>query len=100
MELVPGYGIFISPRQLDEAEGKNGGKATKLIRNLMGVFFEHHVLAKCSALGSRKNPGLDQNVVSACISKCLHIIIPTCISSLIIIGDSLYEKGPLHAKLN
>lgn len=67
--MVPGYNVKITPRQLDEAEAKAGGKPTKLIRALICVYFDYETLAHSSALGSRKNPGLDSEVISACISK-------------------------------
>lgn len=69
IELVPGYDVLISPRQLDEAVAASGGRGTKLMRGLLSVFFEPHVLARSSALGSRGNESLDKDILAACISK-------------------------------
>ena len=69
IELVPGYGIMLSQRQLDEAVDNSAGSATRLIRNLMSTFFPKEVLAKSSALGGRTNKALDKDIVAACLSK-------------------------------
>ena len=66
MELVAGYGVYLTQRQLDEAI--NCSSTTKLIRNLMRVFFSREVLAS-SVLGKCSNPALDKHIVSACIHK-------------------------------
>ena len=67
VELVPGYGVYLTQRQLDEALDCNS--ATKLIRNLTRVFFTREVLASSSVLGKCNNPALDKDIVSACIRK-------------------------------
>lgn len=69
VELVPGYGVRLSQRQLDEAVDNSSGSGTKLIRNLMSIFFSRETLASSSALGGRQNPALDQDIVGACLSK-------------------------------
>ena len=69
IELVPGYGIVLTQRQLDEAISSSGPSPTKLIRNLISVFFTPTVLATSSCCGSRMNQALDEDVVAACISK-------------------------------
>ena len=69
VELVPGYGVQLSQRQLDVAIDNSSGSATKLIRNLMSVFFSRETLASSSALGGRQNLALDQDIVGACIRK-------------------------------
>lgn len=74
IELVPGYGVFLTRKQLDMTVA-NSSSATKLIRNLMMVFFEPQVLAASSALGTRKNKALDKDKVDACIRKWTPIII-------------------------
>ena len=66
---MEGYGIYLSKRQLDEAVDTAGGSPTKLIRNLVGVFFTRDVLASSSVYGKGKNPALDGDIVSACLSK-------------------------------
>jgi len=39
IELVEGYGVFISRRALDDAVDSCRHTATRLMRNLIGVFF-------------------------------------------------------------
>ena len=70
MELVPGHGVKLTKRQLDAAN-MNAPNASRLIRNLMGVFFNPQILAVSSACGSRVNVALDQDIVETCICK-LH----------------------------
>ena len=44
----------------------------KLMRALLAVFFEPHILAKSCALGTRSgNAGLDKEILGACICKYL-----------------------------
>lgn len=69
IELVPGYGVNCTHRQIDEVESSCTGSPTKMIRKLMSVFFGEEVLAKSSCYGSRGNAKLDEDVVAACISK-------------------------------
>ena len=54
VELVEGYGIYLSKWQLDKAVDTAGGSQTKLIRNLIGVFFTRDVLASSSVYGKGK----------------------------------------------
>ena len=49
VELVAGYGVWLTVRQLDEAVAASNGKATKLSHALLTVFFETHTLAQSSA---------------------------------------------------
>lgn len=63
VELVPAYGIMLSQRQLDEAVDSSNNCATKLLRNLIGVFFTRDVLARSSAYGGRKNIALDKDTM-------------------------------------
>jgi len=69
VELVPGYNVYIAPRQLHEAVASSEGRPTRLIRELLLVFFNNHILAQSSALGSRCHPAIDPNIRDACISK-------------------------------
>ena len=69
VELVPGYGVVLSQRQLDEVIDNSGNSPTRLIRNLMSSFFTREVLASLSALGGRMNKALDNDVIAACLSK-------------------------------
>ena len=69
IEPVPGYGVMLSQRQLDEAVDNSNNSGTRLVRNLMSAFFPKEVLAKSSALGGRINTALDKDIVAACLSK-------------------------------
>ena len=60
---------MLTQRQLDDVEGESNQSPTRLIRNLMSVFFTHEVLAKSSCYGSRLNSPLDRDILGACISK-------------------------------
>ena len=65
MELVPGYGVLLSQRQLGEVEGASNGSPTRLVRNLISAFFSREELANHSCYGTRMNPDLDRDIVSA-----------------------------------
>ncbi|XP_019860258.1 PREDICTED: uncharacterized protein LOC100637058 isoform X2 [Amphimedon queenslandica] len=67
IELVPGYGVMLTQRQLDDVEGESNQSPTRLIRNLMSAFFTREVLAKSSCYGSRLNDPLDKDILGACI---------------------------------
>ena len=67
--MVDGYGVFLTRRQLDECVHGAGKSATRLMRNLLSVFFSPDQLAKFSAMGTRLHPGLDQDILAACISE-------------------------------
>ena len=69
VELVDGYGIYITKKQLDQVTLESGESATKMIRNLLTVYFTPTVLAKSSCMGKRENGALDSDIVDACISK-------------------------------
>ena len=69
IELVPGYGVMFSQRQLDEALDNSDNSGTRLIRNLMSTFFPKEVLATSSVLGGKTNKALDKDIVAACLSK-------------------------------
>ena len=49
VELVDGYGVTLTKRQLDEAMDNSSGSPTRLIRNLMRIFFSKEILAISSA---------------------------------------------------
>jgi len=74
IELVPGHGICLTKRQLDAAH-MNAPTPSRLIRNLMGVFFTPETLAISSACGNRVNPALDKDIVETCICKQLIIVV-------------------------
>lgn len=63
VELVEGYGVLITRKQMDVAVVDAGQSQTQLIRNLMGAFFTADVLSM------RARPALDSDILSACIRK-------------------------------
>ena len=69
LELVAGNGVYLTRRQLDECVDGAGSSSTRLMRNLLNVFFTPDQLAKSSAMGTRVHKGLDQDILSACISE-------------------------------
>ena len=69
IELVPGYGVFLTQRQLDAALDSSKNSPTRLIRSLLSTFFAPDVLAVSSACGTRKHKALDGDIVQACIRK-------------------------------
>ena len=69
VELVSGHGVYCTQQQLDAALDGSRGSATRLIRNLISVFFKPEVLAVSSAMGIRNHPALDSAIVSACIRE-------------------------------
>ena len=46
--------VNLSKMQLDEVEGESNNSPTRLIRNLISVFFPWAQLARSSAYGTRK----------------------------------------------
>ena len=70
IELHPGYGVFLTKRQLEESVSNAGKSAMKLIRNIISVFYSREEMAKLSACGNRKHPGLDKDILAAAIRKC------------------------------
>ena len=69
VEVIPGYGVKCTQRQINEVEASCSGSPTKMIRKFMSVFFSEDVLAKSSCYGSRGKDQLDGDIVAACISK-------------------------------
>ena len=69
IDLVPGYGVTLTQRQLDEVLGCSGTLPTKLVRNLIYVFFIREQLANSSCYGSRNITALDKEILSACFSE-------------------------------
>lgn len=69
VRLVPGYDVFISANDLN-ACNDDRGSATRLLRNLMDVFFDKSTLAKSSINGTgRITNTLDKHVISALFGK-------------------------------
>lgn len=64
--------------QTDEAAVTSNRKASKLMCGLLSVFFDPHVLAQSSALGSRLNMKLDEDILSACIRRCITYTVFAC----------------------
>ena len=48
---------------------ESNGSPTRLIRNLISVFFGREQLSRSSCYGSRHNDALDKDILLACISK-------------------------------
>ena len=69
VELVEGYGIYLTRRQLDAAVDGAKNSPTRLVRNLMSVFFTPEILATSSAFGTRVHRALDKDIVETCIRK-------------------------------
>ena len=69
VRLVPGYDVFISTNDLN-ACNDDRGSATRLLRNLMDVFFDKSTLAKSSINGTgRITNTLDKHVISALFGR-------------------------------
>ena len=68
IEVVKGYGVKCTQRQLDEVEA-NSGSPTKMIRLFMDTFFTEEELGRSSCYGNRNNERLDGDIIAACISK-------------------------------
>jgi len=65
VRLIQGYDVFISTNDLN-ACNDDRGSATRLLRNLMDVFFDKSTLAKSSINGTgRITNTLDKHVISA-----------------------------------
>ncbi len=71
VELVSGYDILISKRQPDEVLDSSANSRTRLLRNLLQVFFSKEVLA---AIGERRHKALVQDILTTCLSKPLYIM--------------------------
>ena len=67
IEVVKGYGVKCTQRQLDEVEANSSGSPTKMIRLLMDTFTEELGLSSC--YGNINNERLDGDIIAACISK-------------------------------
>ncbi|XP_065891942.1 uncharacterized protein [Dysidea avara] len=74
VELVKGYGVMLTRRQLDEVCAASTAGPTKMMRALLSVFFKEEVLACSSCYGTTKagannkgNQPLDGDIVAACI---------------------------------
>jgi hypothetical protein len=75
VRLVPGYDVFISTNDLN-ACNDDRGSATRLLRNLMDVFFDKSTLAKSSINGTgRITNTLDKHVISALFGIYIYISI-------------------------
>ena len=82
VELVEGYGVYLTKRQLDEAVDQSCNSPSRLIRNLLMVFFTPSVMASSSCLGTRKFPALNNDIIGACFSKAYMYINVHCIDRL------------------
>ena len=73
VELVEGYGVYLTKRQLDEAVDQSCNSASRLVRNLLMVFFTPSVLATSSCRGTRRFPALNKDITGACFRESNHI---------------------------
>jgi hypothetical protein len=69
VSLVPGYDVHATKAQIDEAVDTCNKFPTRLIRNLLMIFFKPEVLANSSAFGTRKFAALDKTILTACLCK-------------------------------
>ena len=69
MEPVEGYGVYLTHHQLDEAVDASCKSATRLMRNLMMIFFTPSVMAASSCFGNKKHPALNRDIMGACLSE-------------------------------
>ena len=60
---------------MDEAVDMSGSSPTKLIRNILMVFFSPQTLANSSAFGTRKFQALDKPILRACLSKYPYMLL-------------------------
>ena len=67
VELVEGYGITITKPQLDSLSDCTS--PTRLVRNVVDTLFTKETLANSTVYGSRGRPGLDPDILNACISE-------------------------------
>ena len=65
VELVKGYGVKCTQRQLDEVEANSNGSHTRMIRLFMDTFFTEEELAWSSCYGNRSNEKLDGDIIAA-----------------------------------
>ena len=74
IEIVAGYGITCTQRQIDEVEASSNNSPTKMVRLLLNVFFTEEELAtsSCYGSGATKKHRLDEDIVAACISKKIY----------------------------
>ena len=77
--------MYFSKRQLEEAIDQSNNLPTKLISNLLNVFFTPSVLASSSCGGTRKFPCLNRDVIAACkrkLTNCMHFFSPYYLQAL------------------
>ncbi|XP_065893631.1 uncharacterized protein [Dysidea avara] len=68
VELVPGYGITCTQRQIDEVNSNGSSSPMKMLRLLMAVFFSEEAMANSSCYGSgNTDQKLDDDIIAACI---------------------------------
>ena len=67
---MDGYDVYLTRSQLDEAVS-SATTPTRLIRNLMMIFFTLETLANSSAFGNRNYKALDKMIITACLSEFL-----------------------------
>ena len=73
VRLVPGFDVYISTNDLN-ACNDDRGSATRLLRNLMDVFFDKSTLAKSSINGTgRITNTLDKHIISSLFGNLKNI---------------------------
>ena len=73
IELCEGYGIFVTKRALDDAVDSSRNSSTRLIQNLMNIFFSEDDLSISNACGGGNKPtGLDPDILAAYYRKLLN----------------------------
>ena len=70
IELVDGYGIYITRRVLDDAVDSCQSSPTRLIRNVICIFFSNDSSLSLMPCGKGRNSytALDQDILAACYS--------------------------------
>ena len=75
MELVNGYGIYVAKKALEDAVDSSRKNPTRLVRNLVSIFFTEEELSKSNACGrGNKHIPLDPDILGACYRKLTYAI--------------------------
>jgi len=70
---VPGYGIYATQQDIDDCVYSSRDSPTRLMRNLLTIFFPRRILAALSVYGSRSNRALDKSTSHACLRKSWYV---------------------------
>ena len=91
--MVEGYGVYLTKRQLESVKDLSQDSPTRMIRNLLMVFFKPSILAVSSCFGSGENPALNRDILEACFSELIIIVI-ILIEFTIILTEYVKNKFP------